>query len=120
MIVPSAANVRLKFPEFRDESDASIEFALEEAQRNVDDSWIAGDQVLGLYYYAAHVLMVEISRRESASGQMVRSETIGRMSITYASPTQPTATEGSDLTTTPYGTRYLDLVTKSNPAVIVI
>jgi hypothetical protein len=121
MIVPTTNNLKAKFPEFADESDASVEFAIEEAQLNVDDTWIDTlNSTLGLYYLSAHYLMVSRSRAESASGQMVRSENFGPMSVTYATPNQPTAASSSDLTTTPYGTRFLELVHLNFPPVAVV
>lgn len=116
----SVISMKLKFPEFADETDAAIGFALEEASRNVDDSWLPKDQDLGLMYLAAHYLMVSISRRESGSGQQVASERMGEMSITYKTADQPKAAESSDLTTTPYGTRFLELAHLNFPPVAII
>jgi len=110
--------MRGKFPEFSSVPDSTIEFALEEAARNVDDSWLAGDQALGLMYLAAHYIMVAVSRGDS--GQQVKSETIGRMSITYATPQQPTPAEESDLTTSPYGVRFLELTKLNFPPIMVV
>lgn len=120
IILPSAINIKMKFPEFADLADGTIEFAIEEASRGVDDTWLTKDQTLGVMYLTAHYLMVSISRAESASGQQVRSETIGRMSITYETPAQPTNADASDLTTTPYGTRYLDLLRLNQPPIMVV
>jgi len=109
----------LKFPEFADQEDQTIEFAIEEATRNVDDTWLPKDQTLAIMYYAAHILEIVISRAESGTGQLIRSETIGRMSITYATPDQ-NPKSFDDLTSTVYGTRFRDLVIKNFPAVAVI
>jgi hypothetical protein len=116
----TSTSLKLKFPEFKDEDPATIEFAIEEASRNVDDTWSVKDVDLGVYYYAAHLLMVSISRRESASGQQVASERFGEMSITYKTPEQPTQANPSDLTTTIYGARFLELATLNFPAVAII
>src|SRR5260370_21291759 len=100
----NAVSMRLKFTEFNDPvgvPDAEIEFAIEEAGRYVDNTWLPKDKDLGQMYLAAHYLMVWISRQESASGQQVKSEVIGRMSITYATPVQATDLSIDDLTTTP-------------------
>jgi len=120
MIIPSALNVKMKFPEFQSQDDATIEFAIEEAARSVDDSWIAADQTLGIMYLAAHYLMVSIQRAESAAGEVVESERIGPLSITYKTPDQASSASTSDLTTTQYGTRFRELMIRSNPAVAII
>jgi hypothetical protein len=120
VIIPSALNIKMKFPEFQAQDDATIEFAIEEAQRSVDDSWIAADQTLAIMYLAGHYLMVSIQRAESAEGEVVQSERIGPLSITYKIPEQASAASASDLTTTAYGTRFRELLVRSNPAVAIV
>jgi len=122
-IVPSAANMKFKFPEFAGIDDGTIEFALEEA-------WVAcgsGDWVddanlaLGLMYYAAHLLQVSILRTSSGNGQIISSERIGELSVSYAAPNKNTQSgTQSDFTMTMYGQRFLDLAYKNFPAVTVV
>lgn len=116
----NASSMKMKFPEFEDQPDARIELCIEEAQRNVDDTWLPGDQKLGLMYLAAHYLMVSISRAASGTGQQIASERIGEISITYAQTKQPSPDMSSDLTTTPYGTRFLELAHLNFPPVAII
>lgn len=120
MLVPTALSMKLKFPEFKDQDDMTIEFAIEEAQRSVDDTWLEKDQMLAIMYLAGHYLEITIARSETGGGQMIRSETIGRMSITYATPEQPNMKSFDDFTTTMYGTRFLDLARKNFPAVAIV
>jgi hypothetical protein len=120
MIVPAAQNLKLKFPEFAQLDDATVEFAIEEASRNVDDSWLPKDATLGLLYLAAHYLMVGQQRAQSATGQVVQSEKMGEMSITYAQFPQINATDASDLKTTLYGVRFLELAHINFPPIAVI
>jgi hypothetical protein len=119
MIVPSAVNMRMRFPEFADVDAATLEFAIEEATRGVDDTWFERDQTLAIMYLAAHYLMVNIQRAESATGQVTRSETIGRMSITYDTSGVVNA-DAADLSTTQYGSRYLDMLRGNKPPIMVI
>ncbi len=119
MIVPNAQSMKLKFPEFRDQEDGTIEFAIEEALRSVDETWLEKDQPLAIMYLAAHYLEVTLSRAEGG-GQMVRSESFLDMSITYATPDPPSMKAFDDFTTTLYGTRYLDLARKNFPAVAIV
>lgn len=116
----TTVSMKLKFPEFESETDASVGFALEEAARNVDSTWLPGDRDLGLMYLAAHYLTVSISRRESGTDQLVASERMGEMSITYAVPKLPDSASSSDLTTTPYGTRFLELAHLNHPPVMIV
>jgi uncharacterized protein DUF4054 len=123
MIVPSATNMKFKFPEFRTVDDASIEFAIEEAavvcggQGNwLDDA----NQTLAMMYYAAHLLQVSILRAGSGSGQVISSERTPELSVTYAVPEQPSLDKPIDLTMTIYGVRFLGLVTRNFPAVLTV
>jgi hypothetical protein len=109
MIIPSAANFRLRFPEFTNESDAEIEFAIEEAARQVDDTWTVGDQANAVLYLSGHYVMVSIARRESATGQRVTRESLGDMSWSFEN-TRPAA---DDLESTQYGQRYRALLRRN-------
>ncbi len=120
MGIPTSTSMKLKFPEFQDVHDMTIEFAIEEALRNVDETWIEKDQTLAMMYYAAHLIVSGIARAESGTGQKIKSESIGRMSISYE--TLPTNKKdlSNDLSSTDYGIRYLDLAGKSFPSIMVV
>jgi hypothetical protein len=120
--VPSATNMKFKFPEFRVVDDTSIEFAIEEAVVACgSDDWIDdANQTLGLMYYAAHLLQVSLERAKSGSGQIVTSERTPELSVSYASPPQSAAGEITDLSTTRYGIRFRELVQKNFPAILTV
>jgi hypothetical protein len=124
MIVPSATNIKFKFPEFNIVDDATIEFAIEEAviACGGDGNWIdEANQTLAIMYYTAHLLMVSIQRAQSAAGQVVSSERVGELSVTYAVPQMSQPSESAiDLTMTPYGVRFLGLVRSNFPAVLTV
>lgn len=85
-----------RFPEF-DGQDEAIEFALTEAARSVDDSWIEADYKTAHMYMAAHLLTAgEIA----SSGKEIASESIGPLSVSYFR--SDTGWYGS----TGYGQRY--------------
>ena len=120
MTVPSAANLKFKFkPAFDSVDDASVEFAIEEAVVTcgggdwVDDA----NQTLGIMYYAAHLIQVAIMRGESGTGQLVSSERTPDLSVTYS---VPDPNSPIDFTMTIYGERFLGLVRKNFPAVLVV
>ncbi len=117
----SAVNVKLKFPEFASEDDGFIEMCIEEANRNVDDSWLSGDVNLGLLYLTGHIMMVSIQQRESGTGQIVQSERFGEISMTYRTPEAVSVAELTDYyLTTRYGVRFLELCRLNFPAVAII
>lgn len=120
-IVPTATSIKLAFTEFSGMEDGTIEFAIEESLASISDAsgWLSDrDQQLASMYFVAHHLMVTKSRAESGTGQRVKSESMGGMSITY--DTDVTVPELGDYTTTPYGKRYLELVALNFPAIGII
>lgn len=114
----TAVSFKTFFPEYAGESDAFVEFRIAEAMRKVDDSWLPADVDLATLYLAAHYVTVSVQQRESGTGQVVTSERFGPMSISYGSAQQPGSY--SDLSSTTYGERFLELVTLNFPAVAVV
>jgi Protein of unknown function (DUF4054) len=119
MIVPSAANMKFKFPNFLSIPDGAIEFALEEAVVACGNGdWIDdANQTLGITYYAAHLLQISIMRASSGTGQLISSERTPDLSVTYAVANQ---TAPLDFNMTSYGVRFLELVRKNFPAVLTV
>lgn len=115
---PTAASMKLKFPEFAAQNDATIEFAIEEAMLGVDASWMPQYITLALMYLAAHHMMVTISRAESATGQRLKSESMDGMSKMY--DTDTVRPDPADYTTTTYGARYLEMLGDNKPGVMLI
>lgn len=118
----NATSIKLRFPEFAAESDASIEFAIEEAGLHVDTAtgtaWGTSANV-ALSYLAAHYLMCSIARSTGGSGQAIASERIGEIAITYQTQQATTASAG-DFSSTDYGERYLSLCASNFPAIAII
>jgi hypothetical protein len=120
MIVPTAVNLKMKFPEFANINDASVEFAIEEASLFVDDAWLPDTQTLGILYLAAHYLQMSIITAQSASGQIITSERMGEIGVTYATPLQITEKEPSDWLLTLYGRRFREFCQINNPPIAII
>ena len=119
--IPTAASIKMKFPEFSSQLDGTIEFAIEEAAIGIGDGsgWVSdGGLTLATMYLTAHHLMVTISRAQSGTGQRIKSESMDGMSITYDNDATPP--DAGDYTTTPYGSRYLDLAQKNFPAIGIV
>lgn len=121
MIIPTSTSIKFKFSEFSNIDDASVELAIEEACVMCSGGdWIDdANQSLGIIYLTGHLLMVSLQRAQSASGQVVQSERVGELSVTYVTPPQPGATDTAiDYAMTPYGVRYLGLVRANFPAIL--
>ena len=124
MPVPSAANIKFKYPEFNNVADSSIEFAIEEAVVDVgtdETRWVDdANYTLAVYYYTAHLIQIAIMRAQSGTGQVKTSERTPELSVTYAQPPFPTMDKPLDLTMTNYGVKYLGLCEKNFPPVAVV
>ena len=114
-------SMRMKFPEFEGDADADLQNAIDEATVWVDSTWLPSNFNLGVMYRAAHIRMVAISREEGGQGLQIKSQRIGPMSIDYQQwqiPTTPLSL--TDLTTTPYGVRWLEMAQMNFPGIAVI
>lgn len=116
----TASAMKMKFPEFAGEDDARIEFAIEEAARNVDDTWRAKDKNLAWMYMTAHYLSVAINNATVVNNKQVVSERIGEISVTYAQGPAPSPKDPTDLSSTSYGQRYRELSKLNFPPIMVI
>jgi Protein of unknown function (DUF4054) len=116
----SAMSLKLRFSEFAQEPDASCEWAIEEAARHVDDSWIAADMNLATSYLAAHFLMCSIQRRGSGTGQAVESVSVGPFQMSYQQVDAAKRADPDDFATTVYGSRYLSLLRLNKPPIAVV
>lgn len=104
----TAKSMQEKFPALAGAQPvATIEFAIEEARRHVDQTWVPGDQIRAMMWYTAHLLALGVMTGESGTGQMVSSENItGLGSQTYV----VAPWDACLLETTIYGRRYLELL----------
>ena len=116
---PTVVQVKTRFPEFADVDDAQVEFAIEEAMLAVGSNWSSGYNIAALYL-TAHYIASAVAASNSSSGASgeIASESFGRISISYAQSTSASAT---DLTTSSYGERYLELRAKNfaGPKVVI-
>lgn len=119
--IPTATSIKTRFPEFADVDDAVIEFAIEEARLEVTSNWTTGYN-LAIMYLTAHYVASSIAASASGgtgdSGE-IASESIGRLSITYAKPQNANAVH-SDTSTTSYGQRYDELMQRNFGGPVVV
>jgi len=112
--IPTATSMKLKFPEFADVSDTTIEFAIEEAAMAFpeENCWTSGGD-FALMYYAAHIIasgQVAANSFSGGSGGEIASESIGRLSISYKTNTASNSEATFDnLASSSYGRRYIEM-----------
>lgn len=108
--IPTASSIKMRFPEFNNVEDSIVEFAIEEARLEVGDNWEETTVGIALIYLVAHYVAASVSRAASGgSGDgVIQSESIGRLSITYASGAA--TADATDKDTTAYGRRYLEIL----------
>jgi hypothetical protein len=116
----SSANMKLRFPEFATTPDAQIEFAIEEASRSIDTSWIEKDRLTAWMYLAAHYLMALKQAGVSGTGQEIASERFADFSVTYRQQGTEKSGDLDDFSSTLYGRRFLKLNKLSHPAIAVV
>lgn len=99
---------RTRFPAFDDTAtDDEVELALSDAGLVVDDTWLEGDVDPATLYLAAHYLteaLAAAEQTEDGETGTVQSESIGRISVTYASVDR--SPDRSDYASTRYGVRF--------------
>jgi hypothetical protein len=117
----SATSVKMRFPVFRDTPDALVEFALEEADVQCDPTQLGSYYLPCLLYLTAHIMTRALQTLEGGVGMPLRSVSVGgEITYSYETPDQPKLSDPSDLTTTSFGTRFLEFVTLTVPAVAII
>ena len=116
----NAITFKNRFHRFIGVPDSRIEFAIEEAALSVDWTW-EQYQTIGMLYMTAHILMVEIMRATSGTGQEVASESFaGVLSVTYKPSAAVSETDLDDLGSTWYGQRVQDIMMRVHTAVAVV
>lgn len=112
--LPSVATFRARFPEFVAEtySDDAVGFALADAGRQVDSTWLEEDYEPAVLHLAAHLLSLSVSGAEALGDDEIRSISIGPLSLSYGD-----RASAAVLTSTPYGQVFAGLRRRNVPAV---
>lgn len=119
-VFPDATSLKTRFPEFAGTEDAAIAFAVEQALREVDDTWAPKDRMLAITMLAAHYLAVA-SYSAGVDGRDVMSESIGPISVTYANlAAVRTSIVTSPFQATSYGKQFLALLSRNFRGPVVI
>jgi hypothetical protein len=130
----TAQDLQARYTAFADADVALIGLLLDEAKGAVDDTWIEADQKPALLAYAAHLLALEQADDYTASdgnGGTIQvtgpleSIEVGDVKTKFAhvflsEAAKAAASSAGGLSSTPYGRRYLQLLRRSKPAILVL
>lgn len=123
---PTPAELKARFPAFASVDDAVVQSALNEAGMQVDDSWVSeADFRLGINLMAAHILTLDGlgtgAEAESAAAGALGFKTMKSGGLTLERFSAADNGAGGDvLSLTTYGRRFLDLLKRNIPAVMVV
>ena len=130
--VPSALDLKARYPEFAPVDNALIGAVINEAAAQVSTRWLERDFVPAIINLAAHTLASEGEPSRTRNDGVVvvergpiKSETVGAITTTYASTDDNASQSASgvapnQLADTVYGRRYLMLLRKNFAGVVVV
>ena len=130
--VPSAAEIKARYPEFTGVADATILLMLAEGLPMVDEGWQLADQKPALMAFTAHLLSLEgyparVTNPQApvpaGAGREVLLRKVGDVTTQYAR-TRAAGGSGnslqSSLALTRYGQRFAQLLKLNAPAIGVV
>lgn len=115
--VPTVDEFIERFPQFDGRDDLIEVMIAEAAVGEVNETWLAKDQKRAIMYWVAHSITMEDNSADN-SGQ-VQQETLGPISITYATPVQSGKT-ADKYNQTEYGRRFIEIRVRNFPGIVVI
>ncbi len=127
--VPTAAQFKAKFPTFAAVADATIDLAIGEANASVDTTWVEADYQPAIMYLAAHIMTIDgvvIAGAGLGDGAgiinagLVSDMKVGDVAVKLAGPAGGSSGSGSGLSSTGYGRRYLELLRRNQPAILLV
>jgi hypothetical protein len=126
---PTASDLKVRFPGFASVADTTINAVLDEAIAQVGESWIEDDRRPAQMYFAAHLLIMEGQPAATAAkalgvvaqGQVKRFN-VGDVETEFAGGGSSVNSngQGSGLSSTEYGRRYLQMLRRSFPSPLVV
>lgn len=127
---PTAATLKVRYPEFAAVPDATVTMILDEAIRDVGPSWIEDDRAAAQMALAAHWLATQGGAGGTVTAGSTSFQTAGPVSRVKVGDVETTfGTGGSsggssgsagDYRSTSYGQRFLQLRRRSFPAIAVV
>lgn len=132
-IDPTAAEFKAKFPTFAAVADATINLAIGEANASVDTTWVEADYQPAIMYLAAHIMTIDgvvIAGAGLGEGAgiinagLVSSMKVGDVQVALGGGSGGASGAAlqakSGLRATPYGQRYLELLRRNQPAILLV
>jgi hypothetical protein len=123
---PTYADFITRFPVFDNAityPQSMVEAVLAEMANNIDNTWVEADYQPAIMYMTAHVIATEAtaSKADSEIGviKTLTSESFSGMARSWSVQNNGTLSQSEMWGTTFYGRRYLDLLRKNKPAVVV-
>lgn len=106
--VPTAAELKERYPAFAAVYDAIVNFAIVDAARNVDEGWLESDYQAAIMALAAHILVEEgaTGRDVEFAGAIISSK-LGDAQDTYSGLAQSQMT--GEFNSTSYGRKFMQL-----------
>lgn len=120
---PTPAEFKTRFPVFTDREDAFVSMLLIEAGTYVGSDWRAQDQKIATMYMAAHLIATDNSDEDGEVDtglEEIASESFGVLSIGYRAKAEALHSNLSGFNSTSYGRRYLGLLRRNKPAIMVV
>lgn len=115
-----------RFPIFDNEvkwPQSMVELVLAEAASNIDTTWFEPDYQPAINYQTAHLLSTDNSATgtdpEVGQPTYISGESFSGMSTSYQKIQGGTLSQSEMWGSTVYGRRYLDLLRKNKPAVVI-
>lgn len=127
--VPTASELKTRYPEFTGVADATVTAIIAEASPMVDEGWETTDQKPAIMAFTAHLLSMEGYPARSANvqaplkpgvGREVLARKVGDVSTQYAQTASGSGSPSglmSQLPLTPYGRRFSQLLKLNAPAI---
>lgn len=115
-VIPTASDLKTRFPEFSTVDDAVVTARIEEATRMVDESWTEGDYATAIMLYACHLMALEGlgtgPDSQANTGQMANFQTIrsGQLTLTRGTKSYGGGDTGDWYASTRYGSRFWRLL----------
>lgn len=106
-VIPSASDLKARFPAFNTVADAAIETAISDASRQVDQTWCEGDYTTAIMLLAGHNLALD-GHGSSREVQLLgfKRVKVGPLELERASGS---SSEAGSLSSTSYGVRFAEL-----------
>lgn len=122
--IPTAADLKARFPAFAAVVDPIVTSAIAEAQTRVDTTWTDQDGPLAIMLYAAHVMTLDGlgagAEAEMAKAGALGFQTMRSGALTLERKADVPGADRSILNETMYGRRFLALLKVNQPPVAVV